>query len=73
MSNWIPVAEKLPLHTGRYLVTVLDDVNHYIVTALYLQSMKRWFADDNKYEENKNVVAWQKLPTPYKESEEENE
>lgn len=64
-NNWIPVTEKLPLHTRRYLVTVLDDRNHYIVTALYLQSMKKWFTDDNKNGENKNVVAWQKLPMPY--------
>lgn len=54
-DRWIPVAERLPEKTGKYLVTVKN--GNVYATA--------YCAMDKKF--NCAAVAWMELPEPYKE------
>ena len=54
-ERWIPVSEKLPEKTGKYLVTVKN--GNVYATA--------YCAMDKKF--NCAAVAWMDLPEPYKE------
>lgn len=54
-DRWIPVSERLPEKTGKYLVTVKN--GNVYATA--------YCAMDKKF--NCAAVAWMELPEPYKE------
>ena len=58
-KRWIPVFEKLPEQTGKYLVTVKN--GNVYATA--------YCAMDKKF--NCAAVAWMDLPEPYKEGHDE--
>ena len=71
-AEWIPVSERLPVKRRSVLITTSED---FVGEACYWATTKnhviwkgyRWEAtywDDD-------VIAWQPLPTPYKESEAE--
>jgi hypothetical protein len=58
LPEWIPVSERLPEKSGKYLVTVKNG-NVYAGT---------YDAFSGKFQ--CAATAWRPLPTPYKESEE---
>lgn len=64
--RWIPVIERLPDKSGRYLVSYNSG---YVAMALYYESVSKWGATTTE-----RIVAWMPLPQSYKaESEDGNE
>lgn len=61
-DGWIPVSERLPSEDGYYLVTWKDDDGRCTLCDYY----SKWLG---LFEQE--VVAWQPLPTPYREENEE--
>ena len=64
VGGWIPVSERLPDVTGNYLVASKGSTwvaNWFNGTWWGIEKKCRWT----------DVEAWQPLPEPYKESEEE--
>ena len=64
VGGWIPVSERPPKETGNYLVTSKGSTwvaNWFNGTWWGIEKKCRWT----------DVEAWQPLPEPYKESEEE--
>ena len=72
-TKWIPVSERLPENSGRYLAYIVnkhDDKLQYIMTCDYsVDGYWNWFPDDECASDN--VVAWMPLPQPYKGESEE--
>ena len=68
-NEWIPVSERLPEDSGRYLAYIInkhDNRLQYIMTCDYLvDSYWNWFPDDECASDN--VIAWMPLPEPYRE------
>lgn len=62
VGKWIPCSERLPAENGNYLVTAIWK-GKLEVDMDYFQFGCMW--DDYR----DNVIAWQKLPEPYKEEE----
>ena len=68
-QRWIPVTEK-PIEDGQYIVTLKDDKEVWTDIAEWNPTFGgRWQAEffDCEYRDIDNVVAWQPLPTPYRE------
>ena len=61
-TGWIPCSERLPETFEDRLVATSDGE---VEMAWYNANYKRWFGSLTTVE---NVVAWQPLPQPYKES-----
>lgn len=57
--RWIPVTERLPDNSGRYLVNYSSG---YVATARYYESVSKWGSTTTE-----RIVAWQPLPESYKE------
>ena len=74
-GRWIPVSEKMPKNSGRYLACIVnkhDDKLQYIITCDYsVDGYWHWFPDDECASDN--VVAWMSLPEPYKGESEDKE
>lgn len=75
-GEWIPVTERLPEESGRYLTYIVNEYDEelqYIMTADYIarptpiEGLSPWYVDDECASDN--VVAWQPLPEPYKKGE----
>ena len=63
--RWIPRSERLPEHSGRYLVAVLDGRYRRITIAPYHPQSKTWSLTGRiAYWK---VIAWMPLPEPPKE------
>lgn len=72
--EWIPVTERLPKYSGEYLVTVRN-----VEDKDYLYIDMSWYAYPTDYDIEsgewrevmgyEEVIAWQLLPEPYRESE----
>ena len=62
--KWISCSERLPEHTGTYLVTAIVAVDKYVTTGWY-STKGGWICDGR-------TEAWMPLPEPYK-KEKENE
>ena len=67
-TRWIPVSERLPENSGRYLAYIVneyDDKLQYIMTCEYIVNGRwNWWPDDECASDN--VVAWMPLPELYK-------
>ena len=61
--RWIPCSERLPEHSGIYLVTLTVAVEKYVVVRWYSQR-GGWICDEHP-------EAWMPLPEPYKEDDHE--
>ena len=73
-NPWIPVSERLPEKSGRYLAYIVNEYDNelqYSMTCEYFTDGPfHWFPDDECASDN--VIAWMPLPEPYKaESEDE--
>ena len=73
-NRWIPVSERLPEKTGKYIVTV--GINRFgwgmfdeVSVATY-NIRTGWFVRDDKDTVIGDVTAWMPLPEPYEEVEE---
>ncbi len=64
-DGWIPVTERLPELTRFYLVTYKDGKHPNAVMELRFNPSYGWASPDG---EKLNVVAWQPMLEPYKES-----
>ena len=75
VGSWIPVSERLPEEGYRVLATVNGKHNNItFVDALEIaeyDSDEGWIVEGYLDWINPDVTAWQPLPEPYKESEEE--
>ena len=76
VGGWIPVSERLPKDCGEDWVLVQikekDCGFLWIPRVGEERNGKWWLTDDEKpLEDMFEVIAWQPLPEPYKESEEE--
>lgn len=72
MSKWIPVTERLPKRDELVLVTYKTANKIQLCKYLDDGSVNPWWSYiDNCRAWNNVVLAWQPLPEPYRESEEE--
>lgn len=63
LPRWIPVSERLPEQSGFYITTCRDICENRVHTVGFDVVRKKWGRG--------GVIAWQPLPEPYKEGEEE--
>lgn len=74
-DRWIPVSERLPNTLGVYNVTrkIIEGETSYVISdACYFDGQNTWHADTGVNHGRPyltDVIAWQPLPKPYKESE----
>ena len=75
-TRWIPVSERLPKKTGRYLCTVGAEYRNpremYYAPQEWANKSDdaTWRSIDGSYVYDWFVKAWMPLPEPYKETEE---
>lgn len=62
-QRWIPVTERLPEESKRYLISVLDGVSRRTTVAQYQSRNKAWTLTGRMA--YWKVVAWMPLPEPY--------
>ena len=66
-NRWIPVTERLPEESGRYLAYIVNEYDNklqYIMTCDYsVDGYWNWFPDDECVSDN--VIAWMPLPKPF--------
>ena len=55
--KWIPCSERLPEHSGIYLVTLTVAVEKYVVV--------RWYSQRGGWISDEHPEAWMPLPEPY--------
>ena len=63
-QRWIPVSERLPEESGRYLISVLDGVGKRTTVASYQPRYKAWTMTGRMA--YWKVVAWMPLREAYK-------
>ena len=76
-NGWIPCSEQLPKESDKYndelypmcLVTIESGET---CLGVFRYDVNKWytkmFCGENNYSTERNVIAWQPLPEPYKES-----
>lgn len=72
-DDWVPVEERLPEETtGKYYPEMIVTTSYGAVTWGFYRVMdKQWYIYSNIHNEfvkagDKEIVAWQPLPEPYK-------
>jgi len=65
---WISVNSRLPVEKGYYLVTISHEDSNKSKSILVWYDKEEfiWALGFNEEDVTKQVVAWMKLPTPYK-------
>ena len=58
-TRWIPVTERFPNDSGRYLVNYSSG---YVAMAYYYEAVSKWSSSTTE-----RIIAWMPLPEPYKE------
>lgn len=64
-QQWIPCSERMPEHSERYLVSVLDGIDRRTTVAPYHPQSRSWSLTGRMV--YWKVIAWMPLPEPYKE------
>ena len=66
-NGWIPVSDRLPKENGFYLATLDGEIagEDKPFTSIAEFEDGKWVDDEDDYQ---CVLAWQKLPEPFKES-----
>ena len=76
-NGWIPCSEQLPKESDKYndelypmcLVTIESGET---CLGVFRYDVNKWytkmFCGENNYSTERNVIAWQPLPAPYKET-----
>ena len=64
-GGWIPITERLPDNSGRYLVNYSSG---YVSMARYYESVSKWGSTTTE-----RIVAWMPLPQPYRGESEDKE
>ena len=71
-NGWIPCSERLPEEYGDYLVWWADITGKQYYEIAEYEPNNGWIGEIPQAVEGKySVIAWQPLPEPYKEGEEE--
>lgn len=65
--NWIPTSERYPNHAGEYFVTLKKNNQTLRGIVAFRINKKQPEFYNRITQETYNVIAWQKLPRPYKE------
>ena len=69
-NGWIPCSERLPEEYGDYLIWWTDITGKQYYEITEYDPSNGWIGDIPQAVEGKySVIAWQPLPEPYKESE----
>lgn len=69
-SGWIPCSDRLPEEYGEYLIWWTDITGKQCYEITEYEPVGGWIGDIPQAVEGiYNVIAWQPLPEPYKESE----
>lgn len=77
VGDWIPVSERLPeeRQDRYYPISLVTLDNGDVCLGVYRYDDKEWWTrmseGETVYTTDHKVIAWQPLPEPYKESEEE--
>lgn len=77
VGGWIPVLERLPeeRQDRYYPISLVTLDNGDVCLGVYRYDDKEWWTrmseGETVYTTDHKVIAWQPLPEPYKESEEE--
>ena len=77
VGDWIPVSERLPeeRQDRYYPISLVTLDNEDVCLGVYRYDDKEWWTrmseGETVYTTDHKVTAWQPLPEPYKESEEE--
>lgn len=62
VGEWIPASERLPRNYVEVVVCYIADDNETEMDVDFLHENGEWYNAHNR-----NVIAWQPLPEPYKE------
>ena len=77
VGGWVPVSERLPeeRQDRYYPISLVTLDNGDVCLGVYRYDDKEWWTrmseGETVYTTDHKVIAWQPLPEPYKESEEE--
>lgn len=73
VGHWIPVSERLPKHSGEFLVSVIDgsgeDNDYKAVGVAWFAHKKDYDIKESEWRElriDETVIAWMPLPESYK-------
>ena len=72
-TRWIPVSERLPEKTGRYLITYCYRDKIETQEAVYVEGEEDKWYDITDIEITLAVIAWMPLPEPYNAESEDKE
>ena len=66
--NWVPTTERYPNQAGEYFVTIKKNNRTLMGIVSFRINKKNPEFYNQITQEIYNVIAWQKLPRPYKEN-----
>lgn len=63
VGEWIPVEERLPKHSGEYLIQAINDYEGIYMAVSNYDSQYKSFSSDGVQDDN--AIAWMDLPKMY--------